>query len=134
MTNNAQAPRRRDPADPRGELGIAVDVTELHDVVVVTVHGAIDFWNVGPLQEKLHDARRGGVDRLVLDLSDVAFVDSTGLGLLISRHNELATAGGWLRLVNPQPTVRRVLRMTMLDERLALYPSVEAAIGEPGAG
>jgi len=132
MTDN-NASRRQHPADPHGELGISVELTEQGHILVVTAHGAIDFWNVGPLQEKLHDTLRAGVTRIVLDLGDVSFVDSTGLGLLVSLDNRTNAENGWLRVADPQPAVRRVMHTTMLDERLQLYSTVEAALSEPEA-
>jgi stage II sporulation protein AA (anti-sigma F factor antagonist) len=122
-------PRRHPAADGHGELGLTVEFEERDGVTVVTAHGVIDFWNVGPLQERLHHALQDGLARLVLDLGDVSFLDSTGLGLLLSTHDRTAEAGGWLRLAHVQPLVSRVLQTTNLDSRLHIYATTEAATG-----
>jgi stage II sporulation protein AA (anti-sigma F factor antagonist) len=126
-----RADRRRHPAaDAHGELGLAVDLEERHDVTVAVARGVIDFWSVGPLQERLNDALQAH-PRVVLDLRDVSIVDSTGLWLLLSVHERAAADGGWLRLAAPNPLVTRLLRTTELDHRLHVYPTLAAATDGP---
>ncbi|MFC0527512.1 STAS domain-containing protein [Phytohabitans kaempferiae] len=128
MDESLSTIRRRYPAaDAYGELGLAVEVEERDEITLVRARGVIDFWNVGPLQEQLHDALQVDPARLVLDLRDVSFVDSTGLGLLLSVQDRAASEDGWLRLAGPNPLVRRLLRATELDRRLPVYPTVAAA-------
>jgi anti-sigma B factor antagonist len=54
-------------------------------------------------------------ERLVIDLSDVTFIDSGGLSLLVILNGKQAERGGTTILANPAPTVRRVLAITALD-------------------
>ncbi|MCW6008301.1 STAS domain-containing protein [Micromonospora sp. CPCC 205371] len=131
---NEQIPvpgRRREPASgPHGELGVAVDVDEREDHVLVKVHGVIDFWSAGPLQEQVNWALQGRRPHLVFDLQEVTFVDSTGLGLLVSVHRRAETGGGWLHLARPSPQLRRVLEATNLDRFFHLYADVGSATGD----
>lgn len=110
-----------------GEVALSVDVDESDDLLVATVHGVLDFFSAGALQEQLDTAFDRGGTRLVLDLEAVTFVDSTGLSLLISIQRRLQAAGGWLRLANPHSQLRRVLHTTNLERHFAVYPSVDAA-------
>lgn len=127
VNGGPRADRRRHPAgDDYGELGLVVDLEEWHEVNVAVVRGVIDFWSVGPLQERLNDALRAH-PRVVLDLREVSFVDSTGLGLLLSVHERAAAEGGWLRLAALNPVVERLLRTTELDRRFHVYPTRAAA-------
>lgn len=131
---NEQIPvpgRRRAPAgDPHGELGLSVDVDETDGHVVVKVRGVVDFWSAGPLQEQVNFALQGRRPHLVFDLSEVTFVDSTGLGLLVSVHRRAESGGGWLHIAGPSPQVRRVLEATNLDQIFRLYPDVDAAAAD----
>lgn len=111
-----------------GELGLSVDFDERGDLLIATARGVIDFSSSGPLQEELHASVRGGTRRLVLDLDGVTFVDSTGLGLLLSVQRRTRAAGGWLRLVNPRAQLRRMLRATNLEHHFETHPSVESAL------
>lgn len=65
-----------------------------------------------------------GHDRLLVDLSEVAFCDSTGLGALVQVHRETVARGGWLRLAAPNADLRRILAITNLDRLLPVYDSV----------
>ncbi|GLH96624.1 STAS domain-containing protein [Phytohabitans aurantiacus] len=120
--------RRREPAaGPHGELGLAVDIDEREGHVLVKVRGVIDFWSAGPLQEQVNWALQDRRPHLVFDLQEVTFVDSTGLGLLVSVHRRAEAGGGWLHIARPDPLVRRVLEATNLDRLFHLYPDVPAA-------
>lgn len=57
----------------------------------------------------------GQVEELAIDMSAVTFIDSTALGVLFGAHCRFASAGGRLRVVDPSPTVERVLRVTGLS-------------------
>jgi anti-sigma B factor antagonist len=113
---------------PRVDAGLAIDVEQSGEFVLVRVRGAMDYWTVQPLREELDDALGNGPARLVLDLGGVPFVESTGLGLLLSAQRRAESSGGWVRLANPRAQLRRVLGTTNLDRRLPVYASLEAAI------
>ncbi|GAA4443291.1 STAS domain-containing protein [Phytohabitans houttuyneae] len=132
MNDSLHADRRRHAAgDAYGELGLSVDLEERGNVTVAVARGVIDFWNVGPMQERLNDALLHS-PRVVLDLRDVSFVDSTGLGLLLSVHDRAAAEGGWLRLAALNPLVRRLLHTTELERRFDVYPTLTAAVASLG--
>jgi stage II sporulation protein AA (anti-sigma F factor antagonist) len=59
---------------------------------------------------------------VVLDLTALEFLDSTGLGVLIRANRDLREAGGALRVRSPQPQVRRVLDITGAGEWLSVEP------------
>jgi anti-anti-sigma factor len=65
--------------------------------------------------------------RRLLDLSALAFCDSTGLRHLISANKRCTTAGGWLRLARPHRQLLRVLQMTGLLTALPTYADLAAA-------
>jgi stage II sporulation protein AA (anti-sigma F factor antagonist) len=106
---------------------LTVDVERQDGVVVLTVRGALDYFNAGALREPLDLAVADGVARVILDLTEVAFVDSSGVAMLIVADQTTRAAGGWLRLANPTPQLRRMLETTNLDRRFGLYDSLAAA-------
>jgi anti-anti-sigma factor len=75
-------------------------------------------------------ASRGG--RLVLDLAGVDFIDSTALGTILKAASELEEAGTALAVVAPDGPVRRLLEMTNLTGRFALFPTRAEALAAPG--
>jgi anti-sigma B factor antagonist len=66
--------------------------------------------------------------RDVVDLSQTAFLDSMGVGAIAGGARRSREAGGWLRLVSPQPNVRKALSLTELDRVIGLYDTVDQAI------
>jgi anti-sigma B factor antagonist len=64
---------------------------------------------------------------LVLDVSRLTFIDSSALTVLVQASKKLAQDGGGLALVDPAPTVARLLRLTEIDQVLPVYASVEEA-------
>jgi anti-sigma B factor antagonist len=70
-----------------------------------------------------------GNHRIVLDLGDVVFIDSQGLGALISALKTLRAEGGDLKLVNVPEPVRSVLQITKLARVFETHDGVEAALG-----
>jgi anti-anti-sigma factor len=83
----------------------------------IVFDGALDLATAGGLREKIQERRSRGVRRLVVDLSQVGFVDSIGLSLLVTTHNRLEEEGATMRLIAPR-RVQELLRLTGLTEIL----------------
>ena len=76
-------------------------------------------------------AARGG--RLVLDLSEVTFIDSTALGTILKAAAQLEEGGTSLAVVAPEGPVRRLLEMTNLTQRFRLFGTRDDALAADGA-
>ncbi|MFI7386264.1 STAS domain-containing protein [Streptomyces sp. NPDC049813] len=98
------------------------------DVSVLTVSGEIDHDTGAPLREALLDATIGEHPHVLLDLSAVTFMDSSGLNILLSAHRNATEAGGWLRLAGTNANVLRILQIVGVDTIIDLYPTVPAAL------
>ena len=101
--------------------------------VVVSVHGDLDLHSADELGDRLVGVVDRGVSMLVVDLSDVEFVDSQGLGALLRGTRRFGAGQERFRLVVPTPEVRRVFEITALDQVFPLDESRELAIarGDP---
>ena len=93
-----------------------VAVTQVDGVDVVTASGDLDVFSSMQLRSLLFDPASVSGDRLVLDLLGVAFIDSTGLGVLIAAGRWTTTrAAEMVVVVEPRSAVARVLRVVGLD-------------------
>jgi anti-sigma B factor antagonist len=109
-------------------MELRTDVSEVEGWTVVTVHGEIDVATSPTLRERLIDLVNGGATRLVLDLEAVDFLDSTGLGTIVSLLKRVRTHGGDLRLVCTEARIRRLFEITGLDKAVPLHASLDDAI------
>ncbi|MEY2482536.1 MAG: anti-sigma factor antagonist [Verrucomicrobiota bacterium] len=98
---------------------------------VFTPEGAIDL-HVSP---EMRASLRAIIDekpkRLVVDLSRVPYVDSSGIAVLIGAMQSLDLEGGVFLLAGAQETVMTILESAKLDKYFRLFPSVEAALAAP---
>jgi anti-sigma B factor antagonist len=109
-------------------MELRTEVAEVKGWTVVTVHGEIDVATSPTLRERLIDLVNGGATQLVLDLEAVDFLDSTGLGTIVSLLKRVRTHGGDLRLVCTEARIRRLFQITGLDKAVPLHASVDDAI------
>ena len=73
----------------------------------------------------VQDALKRGISTCVVDVAEVRFMDSSGIGLLIRLHNRFSNSGGVVFLLNPPDRVRRLLAMTRLEAIFTVINSVE---------
>ena len=76
---------------------------------VIAPEGELDFARVGDFRAALWDAAREGAAAVVVDLSQVSFIDSSGLGALVELHNRLRRSGRRLAVVAPGGSAPAVL-------------------------
>lgn len=96
--------------------------------------GEVDLYTAPQLRERVAWAIEDGASRIVVDLADVSFMDSSGLGVLIGALRRLRERGGELAVVCGEGPVRRLLAITGLDRLFPVHGSVEAATSprDPG--
>jgi anti-sigma B factor antagonist len=94
--------------------------------VVVRLCGELDLYNADQVRAALAGAVAVGPSRVVADLTEVLFVDSTALGVFVEAH--AAAPDGGFRLAAPQLEVRRALLVSGLDRKLHVDETVDAAL------
>jgi anti-sigma B factor antagonist len=98
--------------------------------IVVRLGGELDLYNSDKVRGALLDAARQEPERLVLDLSEVEFIDSTVLGTLIEARANLPKERSLL-LAAPAHETRRALQVSGLDRHLPVHDTVDAALAAP---
>lgn len=100
---------------------------EVDGHAVLRLKGELDIATVDDLRFDLRKARQTHGEHVILDLTELEFMDSQGLSVIVNCHKAVTAAGGSLALVAPRPIVRRTLEITGLSGRLDVFDSVEAA-------
>jgi anti-sigma B factor antagonist len=80
------------------------------------------------IESKIGDVTGQGVQKLILDLSGVDYIDSAGLGALMILYGRMKVDGGQLRIVAPGSKVMDILKMTHTDSILRIDPTLDAAL------
>lgn len=102
---------------------------EVGGIQVLRAAGEIDGSVIPLVREQLDGAALDGGPGFVLDLSELRFLDSTGLNLMIDAANRLKEAGQELHIVTREGShVGRLLRTTRVDEVVAVHPTLTDAI------
>lgn len=109
-------------------MKLTVATTERDDVTIVTVSGEVDVYTAPQLRAVLEERIAAGQTALIVDLQDVGFLDSTGLGVLVGRVKAVKKLDGWLRVVCSNERILRLFAITGLDRVIAIHDSVEAAL------
>jgi len=116
-----------DPPDDRGSIasallraGFRADVDDTGGCVVVRLQGELDMATAPGLSRVLNHSLDAKPSALTLDLSDLTFVDSTGIGVLITACRRAGAQGCAFSVRSPQRAVLRALRLTGVDRVLAV--------------
>ena len=99
-------------------------------VVVLRLDGRLDLVTAPGLRTAVEAEVAAGRPDVVLDLSAVAFMDSSGLGVLISSLKHARQSGGELRIAAAAEQVLTVLKLTKLERVLRPYATVDEALEE----
>jgi anti-sigma B factor antagonist len=109
---------------------LSVDIKSEHggDAIVYRLRGSLDFATAPSLRAALIEAANEGKHDIVVDLSQLEFLDSTGLGAIIGAHRRALENGGCVRLVVNAGPIQRLLTITGLMGILSVYASLDAAL------
>lgn len=98
---------------------------------VFTPEGAIDLHVSPEMRASLYALIDAKPKRLVVDLSRVPYVDSSGIAVLIGAMQSLELEGGTFMLAGAQEAVRMILESARLDQYFRLFPDVDSALAAP---
>jgi anti-anti-sigma factor len=101
----------------------------VHGLTVIGLAGDLDVATVAELRRQLAPRPSASLPDLALDLREVAFMDCAVVGALIAARNDVADAGGCVRLAGPGMGVRRILSLCHLDEVFCIYDTLSEATG-----
>jgi anti-sigma B factor antagonist len=115
------------------ELSVATRLVAPY--AVVEVGGEVDVYTAPRLRDRLNEVVGSGQTNIVVDLTRVDFLDSTGLGVLVGAVRRLQRANGSLVLVCPQEGLLKIFRIAGLESVFQIFGSVaEATAATPRDG
>jgi anti-anti-sigma factor len=116
------------------QMNLGIAATEGTDPTVVSLDGELDIASASQLEERINALVDAGHTRLIVELGNLIFCDSTGIGTLVRANMACQQGGGYLRLAAPNPNVARVLGVVGLLDAFPAYQTVDAARAGDAAG
>ena len=113
-------------------IDASFDVAERGEHKVLTARGELDVATVPAFRAQLLPLVQASTPSVVVDLSDVHFIDSAGLRVIVDALTNARRRDGDLRLACPDASLRRTFEITGLDQVLAIHTSVEEATAASG--
>ena len=119
--------RAEPPPAPAGGLPLEAGASATAYGALVTIAGELDLATVGQVRAVLGSEAVARSDAVVVDLTGVTFMDSTGLSALLIFERDLSVRRRRLAIACPEGPARLLLDVTGVAEQLPLYPSLEEA-------
>ena len=104
------------------------------DFAVVSASGELDLYSAERLEARIEEADTVGADTVLVDLSEISFIDSTALGALVRESKRLEGRGHTLVLVTNDPRTRRIVEVAGLKRVLRTYATLQDALDDLGPG
>lgn len=108
--------------DVRRSAPLSTEIRGSKGHALVILSGELDASTAGRLYEELATLSREGVVHVALDLTNLEFIDSTGISVMIAEHKRTASAGGELIILTPHRNARRVFEVAGLMDVLDILP------------
>lgn len=109
-------------------IRISSRVRETEGVPVIDVSGEVDIYTTPQFKEAVNEALQQGHLHIIINLTDVAYMDSSGFGTLLSATKRLRPQNGGIYLVGCNEAVSRMLEITRLNTIFTVVDSEDAAI------
>jgi anti-sigma B factor antagonist len=108
-------------------MSVGWDSSERADGYVVELTGELDISSAASVESRLMELEKRAPERLILDLTRVSFIDSTGLSMIINADGRARKGGRRLTIVSGEGVPRRILRTVGLEDRLDVLTSLPDA-------
>jgi anti-sigma B factor antagonist len=108
-------------------MELDVGIAREEGVCVVTIAGEVDVYTSPVLKERLVEAAEDGCGIMIVDLDQVGFIDSSGLGVLVGALRRLREQGGEMHVVCTREQILKIFRITGLDKVFPIFASMDQA-------
>lgn len=116
-------------------MALSAKVRKVGDVAIVDLNGKITLGeNTGILRDELRSLLSQGSKNIVLNMADVGYVDSAGLGELVGAYTTATNQGGALKLLHLQGKMKDLMQITKLHTIFPAFEDEKAAVASFAAG
>ena len=98
-----------------------IELKDIGEHKVISVSGEVDLYNVSELKKALFSVTDGTYSSVVVDLKDVNYMDSSGIGALVAGQKKMRAHNGRFALINIHDDVLNILKLATLDRFFSIY-------------
>lgn len=109
-------------------MEFSATIRQSEQVSLIDLHGRLTFFEVGILRENITRLVREGRKQMVLNLSGLQYLDSSGIGELARLYVMVVKSGGEMKVVGLSPKIEEVLKITHLYQVFPEFPDEQAAL------
>jgi len=99
-----------------------------NSVTILDINGEIDLYNAPEIKKTIKGNIDQGKHNIIVNLGKVGYIDSSGIGVLISSLSQLKKVGGGMKIINVQASVKKVFELTKLTSFFDIFESEQEAI------
>jgi anti-sigma B factor antagonist len=115
-------------------LALEIKLRRANTVYIIDITGEMDLYNAFKLKDIVNVMLGRQIREFVINLENVEYIDSSGIGALLTVHAELKKRALALRLANVKGSVKRVIELTKLHGYLPICADVNEAVGQIRGG
>lgn len=108
-------------------MELDINVEQSDGVCVFALKGEVDVYTAPQLKERLIERIDAGCVNILVDMEDVGFIDSSGLGVLVGGLRRAKESSGAIRLVCTRDNILKIFRITGLDKVFPIFDTIEQA-------
>lgn len=114
-------------------MGLQIEIKHHQGALIIRLKGELDHHTADRLRTEMDQAIQGSAGRnIVLSLKELAFMDSSGLGVILGRYKRIAESGGKLVVCDVHPHMHRLFEMSGLYKIIALEADEQTALSNLG--
>jgi len=99
------------------------NINEMGKTNMVCIKGEIDIYSIEKFRETIENQIKTQVPEIILDCSELSYMDSTGMGVLIELRNKTKEMGQKIVMLNPRPNIKKLLTLTGVDKIIEVIDS-----------
>jgi anti-sigma B factor antagonist len=109
-------------------MDLEISQETIDGALVLHLEGELDTYNCGQLRSTLVEHVESGSNHIIVDMTRVEYIDSTGLGSLVGGLKRVSEHGGTMRIVCKNAQILKVFEITSLNKVFPIYPNLKDAL------
>ncbi len=100
-----------------------------NNVTHIILQGEVDYVTYPDLRKLFSKLISEGKNKLIIDLMNITYIDSSGLGAIASAHVKVNSVGGFIKLINSKPDTKKILDIAGISKVIPVFTDLKSACG-----